>query len=386
MQIADLLNVLGSASYEWIDFSDSRQQVLAKFVRSRDARLKQRFFQQLVLSIELYLRIHSPNIYSQPDRTRLLTQLPLKIAWDLAVAQRWLENISTSKAGTVETSPGKSTFTFDLRSKNRQKEALQVFMDIMRWPNKLEVEKVLLESGRRAKPVEEHSADAWSWFSGVVLPGYTLPWLLMNSLIDCDPGSSESLCYLTHMAPSSGFQYRSSSYWSSRCIVGKVLGAARGVREAAGWVGPCQYSSDLKRIECVRVRQLPALDTPLSPDDVVSMKIRTAPVGPIDDAYPVNDYELVTPDYDEITDVIRVQKLGFRPLRDRQSVSKATRVDENQPSTWDAAIIFACEGETHAMRLRYDVDFITAFPCHEGPHGKLTYCKSLNTSSLTFPL
>ncbi|KAI9657084.1 MAG: hypothetical protein M1821_003250 [Bathelium mastoideum] len=368
MQIADLINVLGSASYGWIDFSDPRHQVLAKFVNSKDINRRHDFFHQLVLAIELYLRIHLPNIYSDADRTKLLTQLPLKIAWDLAVAERWLENISTSKASSDRTSPSKSTFVFDLRTKNRQKEALQVFMDIMRWPNKLEVETVLLESNRRATLLEDRSADAWSWFSGLILPGRTLPWLLVNSLIDCDPGASDSLYYLTHMAPSSGFQYRGSTYWSRRCIVGKVLGAARGVDEAAGWIGPCPYSPDLSRIECIRVRQLPALDTPLVPADVASMKVRTSPLGPIDDAYPVNDYELVTPDADEITDAIRIQKLGFRPLREQPSISRSSMLDEHQPLTWDAAIIFACEGETCPMRLRYDVDFITAFPCHEGPH------------------
>ncbi|KAL9097720.1 MAG: hypothetical protein Q9165_000046 [Trypethelium subeluteriae] len=367
-QIADLLKVLGSASYGWIDFSDPRHQVLGKFVNSKDNSIRHRFFHQLVLSVELYLRIHSPTIYSQADRNKVLTQLPLKIAWDLAVAQRWLENVLILKTTSEESSPKKSTFTFDLRTKNRQKDALQDFMDVMKWPNKLEVERVLLENDHRVKPIEDRSSDAWSWFSGVILPGPTLPWLLINSLIDCDPRSSYNLNFLTHMTPSSGFQYLSNTYWSSRCIVGKVLGAARGVNETAGWIGPCLYSTDLNRVECVRVRQLPALDSRPLPEDVASMNVRTSPLGPLDDAYPVNDYELITPDMDDITDVIRIQKLGFLPLKEQPAASKGSHSDKNRPLVWDAAIIFACEGETCPMRLRYDVSFITAFPCHEGPH------------------
>ena len=380
MQIADILKVLGSASYGWVDFSDPRHQVLAKFVNSKDASTRHLFFHQLVLSVELYLRIHSPNVYSHADKTRVLTQLPLKIAWDLAVAQRWLEHISISKASNAGNSPGKSTFDFDLRTKNRQKDALQLFMDVMKWPNKLEVEKTLLEKDHRTRPVEDRSADAWSWFSGVILPGPTLPWLLMNSLIDCDPGAGDKLYYLTHMAPSSGFQYRGSTYWSSRCIVGKVLGAARGVNETAGWIGPCPYSSDLSRVECVRVRQLPPLDASLTMEDVTSMKVRTSPLGPVDDAYPVNDYELVTADTDDVTDVIRIQKLGFQPLKEHPSTPKDTPPDRNRPLVWDAAIIFACEGETCPMRLKYDVNFITAFPCHEGPHGRMIHFKFHSSS------
>jgi hypothetical protein len=66
-----------------------------------------------------------------------------------------------------------------------------------------------------------------SWFSGVVLPGYTMPWLIMNTLIDCDRGAGKRLERLSHNCRNSGFQYRANTYWSSECIVGKVLGAAR---------------------------------------------------------------------------------------------------------------------------------------------------------------
>lgn len=359
-QIADLITVLTHP--DWIDFTLPKNQVVAKFFDSPDASKKQQFFHQLLLSVELYLRIHSSGHIAKAKR-KLLNQLPPKIAWDLAVAQRWLENMSISKS---RTSSNQSTFSFDLRSKKRQKEALRTFASTLKWPNMDEIDYVLDERDKKEKAVEDRSADAMSWFTGVILPGVTLPWLLMNSLIDCDRDTGETLKYLTHMHPESGFQYRANTYWSYQCIVGKVLGAGRGVNQIAGWVGPCIYTPDLKRTECVRIRQSTPPEPRLAPKDVESIDVRTHPLGPEDTSYSVGDYEVVMPDLDDVTDIIRMEKLSFQPTKEQPSSS--SRMGAGAPLTWDAAIIFACGGQSWPMRLRHDVDFVAAFPCHQGPH------------------
>jgi len=324
--------------------------------------------------VELYLRIHSKK-HAEKAKRKLLLQLPPKIAWDLAVAQRWLENMSIQKS---RTSHDQSTFTFDLKSKTRQKEALKTFAATLKWPNMDEIEYVLEEQDRKEKPLEDRSADAMSWFSGIILPGKTLPWLIMNSLIDCDRDTGESLRYLSHIHHAAGFQYRANTYWSSQCIVGKVLGAARGVKQVAGWIGPCIYTPDLKRTECVRIKQLEGLDPQLCPDDVEHMDVRTNPLGPPDSSYPVDDYELPMPDTEEVTDLIRVEKLSFVPAKEQPT---STRQVAGAPLVFDAAIYFACGGESWPMRLRYDVDFINAFPCHQGPHGRYPSYDSLSVQS-----
>ncbi|KAF2471380.1 uncharacterized protein BDR25DRAFT_26361 [Lindgomyces ingoldianus] len=359
-QITDLITVLTHPS--WIDFSNPKNQVVAKFFDSPDQHRKQDFFHQLLLSVELYLRIHSSGHLDKAKR-KLILQLPPTIAWDLAVAQRWLENMTITKS---RTSQNQSTFSFELRSKARQKEALKTFAATLKWPNMDEIDYVLDEKDREEKALEDRSADAMSWFSGIILPGKTLPWLIMNSLIDCDRDTGEALKYLTHMHPSAGFQYRANTYWSSQCIVGKVLGAARGVTQIAGWIGPCIYTPDLKRTECVRIRQKEPLDPRLTAKDVDTMDIRTNPLGrPQEPSHPVADYEVPMPDKDDVTDVIRMEKLSFVPLREQPSSS---RQGPGAPLTFDAAIYFACGGESWPMKLRYDVDFIQAFPCHQGPH------------------
>jgi len=359
-QIADLITVLSGP--QWKDFSHPRNQVVAKFFDAPDQHKKQEFFHQLLLSVELYLRIHSKE-HTDKVKRKLVMQLPPIITWDLAVAQRWLENMEITKTRISST---QSTFSFELKSKKRQKTALRVFAATLKWPNMDEVEYVLDEQDADEKAVEDRSADAMSWFSGIVLPGKTLPWLIMNSLIDCDRNTGDTLKFLTHMQPASGFQYRANTYWSSQCIVGKVLGAARGVKQIAGWIGPCIFSPDLKRIECVKVKQRDSPDPRLAPIDVESMSERTNPLGAVDSSYPIDDYEVPMPDTEDVTDLIRIEKLSFVPAKER---SASNRHLPGMPLVFDAAIYFACGGESWPMKLRYEVDFINAFPCHQGPHG-----------------
>ncbi|KAI9815793.1 MAG: hypothetical protein M1827_002189 [Pycnora praestabilis] len=352
-QISDLITVLSRS--DWTDFSHPKNQVVARFFMSDDQAEYHHFFLQLLLSVELHLRIHSSS-HTENAKKKLLPQLPPKVAWDLAVAQRWLENMAIE---TTKTSSKQSVIKFNLRSKNRQIEALRDFAWTLKWPNMTEIEYILEEKDSKEMTLEDRSYDAMSWFTGVILPGITMPWLLMNSLIDCDRDTGDKLNYLTHMYPNSGFQYRANTYWSWECIVGKVLGAARGVHQIAGWIGPCFYSPDLKRIEVARIYQKRPKQK-LSSKDVDTMAKRSDPTGPLDSYYPADDYELLTPDTEDVTDAIRMEKLNFAP--------RSANPKGKGPLTFDAAVTFAIDGRSWPLRLRYDVNFIAAHPCRSGPH------------------
>lgn len=56
----------------------------------------------------------------------------------------------------------------------------------MKWPNLVKVDEVLKERDIHATALEDRSSDAMSYFTGIILPGVTMPWLIMNTLIDCD--------------------------------------------------------------------------------------------------------------------------------------------------------------------------------------------------------
>jgi hypothetical protein len=93
-QIADLIIVLSSP--QWIDFSDPRHHLVAKYFAganyAEEARYK-KFFHQLLLSVELDVRINS-KYHAELPKKKLLSQLPPCIAWDLALSRMWREGIS----------------------------------------------------------------------------------------------------------------------------------------------------------------------------------------------------------------------------------------------------------------------------------------------------
>lgn len=196
-----------------------------------------------------------------------------------------------------------------------------------------------------------------SYFTGLIFPGSTLPFLVMNSLIDCDDDpTAASLAALTHMQPNCGFQYKSHTYWSSTSIVGKVL--APTCNEICGWVGPARPAPDLAPTQIARIRQLPSKQE-VSLSDVNSMTVRSDPLGPPSDTYLISEYELPVPSTLAPPDTVRIEKLTLEP---------ATDLPAGHRACYDVTVQFAIDGRSWPLRLAYDVSFISAWPCAYGPH------------------
>lgn len=180
----------------------------------------------------------------------------------------------------------------------------------------------------------------------------------MNSLIDIDPDeATDSLALLTHLHPHCGFQYRNSyTYWSSTCVVGKVM--APSCLDVAGWIGPARLTVDLGPSEIARIRSRKPRHR-ITAEDVTSMSERSDPLGPPAEVFPVKEYELLAPDPDDVIDTVRVELLSLRRLPERQ---------DHGPGWFDASVQFAIDGVSWPLQLTYDVSFIHAWPCSEGPH------------------
>ncbi|KAI1464602.1 uncharacterized protein F4812DRAFT_160670 [Daldinia caldariorum] len=80
-------------------------------------------------------------------------------------------------------------------------------------------------------------ASGWfskSYVSGLILPGEMLSHHLMSTLLEVDEE------VLTRLGPvanlSGGFVYSGKSFWSTACIVGRVLAAGQGAAECMGWI------------------------------------------------------------------------------------------------------------------------------------------------------
>ncbi|GKT49369.1 uncharacterized protein ColSpa_09550 [Colletotrichum spaethianum] len=354
-QITDLIMVLSRP--DWIDFTNPKNQVVTRFIfdpshASQHQYIK--FCHQLVLSMELDLRINS-RLHGEWAKEKLLPQLPPTIQWDLALARRWREHVRVEGYGkTVE------QINLRFRLKKRQIKMLRRFAQMMKWPNLGQTLDKMKQRDMEAT-LDVISSDALAFFSGLVLPGSTFPFLIMNTLIDIDPDkATDSLAMMTHLHPHCGFQYRNSyTYWTAASIVGKVL--APTCRSLAGWVGPARPTADLGRSQIARIRSRRPRQR-MTPEDVQSMSERSDPLGPPSEVFPVKEYKLVAPDADDIVDTVRIELLSFKAVPDR------FQEPPPMPKVFDATVQFAVDGVSWPMRLTYDVSFISAWPCSDGPH------------------
>ncbi|KAI1179662.1 hypothetical protein F4777DRAFT_586051 [Nemania sp. FL0916] len=372
-QITDLVMCLSGP--DWIDFTNPKNQVVTRFIYDTTPENHEqylRFFYQLLLSIELELRINS-RLHTDWAKERLMQQIPPRIQWNLALARRWRDNIRVEEYGATAE---QVRLRFKLRK--RQTKMLKRFAQMMKWSNLAETLDVLKERDADGS-VLTVSSHAMAFFSGLVLPGPTFPFLIMNSLLDIDPDkATDNLALLTHLNPNCGFQYRNSyTYWTSTSIVGKVL--APTCLEVAGWVGPARPSTDLGRSQIARIRARRPRQR-MTPEDIATMAERCDPLGPPAETYPVREYELVTPEgsssYDAV-DTVRIEMLSLKPppeatLPPSQSPPQPQQQQQQGaelgPGWFDAAIQFAIAGISWPLRLSYDVCFVQAWPCSDGPH------------------
>ncbi|KIH91513.1 hypothetical protein SPBR_01260 [Sporothrix brasiliensis 5110] len=90
---------------------------------------------------------------------------------------------------------------------------------------------------RRRKVVAALHPGGWlsrSYLSGLILPGDSLCNLLMSTLLEGDDEALKTLGPVAHLG--AGFVYGGKSFWSTACIVGRVLSAGAGAAECMGWV------------------------------------------------------------------------------------------------------------------------------------------------------
>jgi hypothetical protein len=241
----------------------------------------------------------------------------------------------------------------------------------------LDVEDVLAysEADDPNELLEDRSANCMSWFTGLLLPGKSMPFILMNALIDCDGGPPPEFHDLQQTASNVGFQYRGCTYWSWECIVGKVLGAAAGVTQIAGWIGPCSASADLERSEVALIRQAPPRCNNLSPSAIRNMASNSDPIGPRQESYLVADYLQLSLRRNDPVDSIRIERLNFAPVPSSPLGAHHQSAEEphGRPIiVFEASITFAITVAQRArswkVSLRHDTPFIAAYPCQNGPH------------------
>ena len=353
-QIAVLVAVLDNPI--WLDFRDPALHCLAKYYDSQNPRIEQLFYQQLLLSVELYLRILF--LTDRVDITRrpcIIESIPEKVAYDLALAQIWQSKMRLEPLDDIQNA---TMFHIMAITKDIQKRKLLGFAKTMKWAGLASVEAMLEETLEGVIPLECKSAHSATWISGVLLPGPSVSWLIMRSLIDCDPRVNSDQPGFKEMYANLGFQYDGSTYWYWQCIVGKTLGACKGVKQDYGWIGPCLTTKDVNRRHSILIQAKKPMND-MTKSYAKSISARTAALGPPTDSYPVNEFILPLPNLANT-----VNSVSFLELKLSDHVLPS---DHSQPEQYSASLGFAINGKKEWMRLRYDVSFISCPPC-KGQH------------------
>lgn len=368
----------------WIDFSlTSNQANIVTHYESQDPEKALFFFQQLLLGVELYLRLQA-DLGGDTRTMEILSFLPPRVAWTVALAQIWLSTVIVERQAEDElVLVAALPFRVRILEILRQKTRLVSLAHALKWPYSNQVENALTHIGNN-NLMSAHTThpSLMSFLSGLILPGPSTSDLLIQSLISLDPNEASSILLpLVSSSPTiSGFQYGGTTYWHCTSIVGKVIAAfSSGSSESdrvglvAGWVGPCAASEDLDENQAVCV----VTDTEVVPGQgmkkrkVKSMLLRSDALGPRDEIYPVDDYALVvlpSPDVSSSrskNNTIQVTKIGFRPSPNPRAAAKDNSSSSNQ---YEAAIFFRIGSLTYPIRLRHNISFLSSSPCTSGPH------------------
>ncbi|KAJ9155478.1 Helicase-like protein [Pleurostoma richardsiae] len=90
---------------------------------------------------------------------------------------------------------------------------------------------------RRQKLAAALHPSGWmskSYISGLMLPGEGLYHFLMSTLLETDREAVSKLGPMANLC--GGFVYYGKSFWSTACVVGRVLAAGKGSAECMGWI------------------------------------------------------------------------------------------------------------------------------------------------------
>ncbi|KAI2639398.1 hypothetical protein GGS21DRAFT_428453 [Xylaria nigripes] len=130
-------------------------------------------------------------------------------------------NSRTSINAPVPTTNDTSRSSYSGSKRNSIRSSIDDRKQPVRRPK---VEATLHKSGWLSK----------SYISGLILPGESLSQLLISALLE---HSSKAVARLGQKASlCGGFVYNGKSFWSTACIVGRVLAAGEGSTECNGWI------------------------------------------------------------------------------------------------------------------------------------------------------
>ncbi|KAK6224904.1 hypothetical protein QIS74_03231 [Colletotrichum tabaci] len=224
-----------------------------------------------------------------------------------------------------------------------------------------------------------------SYVSGLMLPGEGLYHLIMSTLLENDKEAMAKLGPMANLC--GGFVYRGKSFWSTACIVGRVLAAGQGSAQCMGWISsditPQGHGDGWLNIDVAEVSEDMKKTgkqarlwgkTHVERESCVLGDADPSSVLPADFIIPYEN------NYSEPPPSLSISLLSLnlsKPIDSVQSTpteetvmtpfSDATRAPELY--TYPSSISFSVgplggEAKDYSFALTKDIHFVTAHPCH----------------------
>ncbi|PNP76892.1 hypothetical protein FNYG_09782 [Fusarium nygamai] len=239
-----------------------------------------------------------------------------------------------------------------------------------------------------------------SYIYGLVLPGDGMCHFLMATLLENDSKAMERLGSFANLC--GGFVYSGKSFWSTSCIVGRVIAAGQGSAECMGWV-----SSDILPLGIdegwvnIEVEEVAEDKAHLGKKARLWAKKRVERESSIlgdADEYSVFPADFIIPHENNYSTPPPLISVTFRslellsPANSIQStpftkLTPGASVNNKEPEllSFPANVNFAVSidgftAKSFSFSLSYDINFVTAHPC--SPSHRVRFVKSPSSPTI----
>ena len=230
---------------------------------------------------------------------------------------------------------------------------------------------VLLNIPHGQKEVPSMGTGGWitrSWLSGFVAPGKGIDLILMATVLENDPEAIRVLGPLANLF--GGFSYKGRSWWSSECIVGRVLASLDNTEDCMGWssnaVVPrnASTSEDLENTWFeVLVKDPPGRSKKPRIKQGHKVASHSTPLGIGEISLESFSLPVDEPPHTESNTTIDFQALTFKPKKEEHPEDKQMFVSTESSISFGISSDSTKSPTTISLPLTYNIRFITSQPC-----------------------
>ncbi|KAK3951953.1 hypothetical protein QBC32DRAFT_152931 [Pseudoneurospora amorphoporcata] len=233
-----------------------------------------------------------------------------------------------------------------------------------------------------------------SYVSGLMLPGDGICHILMATLLENDPEAMARLGTMANLC--GGFVYSGKSFWSTSCIVGRVLAAGKGSAECMGWISsditpqgledgwvnieveePAEDALGINKKARIWAKLAVERDSNVLGDADPSSVLPADFIIPFENVYRDKTPPTLLIELDALKLSAPVVSNHTTPAEDNAATPFSELSRPVQIQTYPAEVSFTVmdmdtsETKQHTYSLAKDVNFVTSHPCVPSSHVKI---------------